>query len=176
MKHDYIHKLQLRDVNMLSSSFKCYFQSYFINIIQLNRQVSIQGVRSLFQSYISSLIKLFKHNTILDIHLLHRSYYSNLNKSFRHNTFLGIHLSYRCYFLNPFKLFTHNTFLGIHLLRWSYHLNLIKSFNRVAIQVFVCYVEVTIEGKFSGRYELNILKSILNLHNSFQRQFSVCIN
>jgi len=86
MKHDYIHVLQLSDVNVLSSSFKYYFQGYFIGIIQLNRQVSIRDVHSLSQSYISSLTKSFKHNTFLNIRLLHRSHYSNLNKPLKHNT------------------------------------------------------------------------------------------
>jgi len=134
---------------MLISSFEHCFQSYFTGIIQLNRQVTIRGIHSMFLSYISSLIKPFKHNTILDVRLLHRSHYSNLNKALKHNTNQGICLLHRSYYSNL-----------------NCHLSIIR------FKAFVYYIEVAIQVKFSGMYQLNSLESILSMHNSFRTKFS----
>jgi len=55
MKHDCIHVLHLRGADMLRLSFKCRSQGYFISTVQLNRQVTIQGIHSLFRSYNSGI-------------------------------------------------------------------------------------------------------------------------
>ena len=134
---------------MLISSFDRGSINYFTSMIQLNRQVTIRGVHSLFRSYISSLIKPFKHNTIQGIHLLHQCYYSSLIKPLKHNTIQDVCLIHR-----------------------SHYSNIISHLSIVRFKKFVYYIEVTIQVKISGMYQLSILESILNTHNSFRTKFS----